>query len=328
MSAARGSRDLTQAVKELARRQGAVLVGVAPIERFDPTPPYYDRAPRGHDPRDFVPDARSVISIAMPILNPVMDAPAALLDQEVELVPPDVKQAYLETLYHAMGHRVQDYFLEQIAQLVGQHLLLQGFDAMIFPTTGIHPRPPNLRGGGGEEGVTERKIWNGPSREWGVRFSPFGHSPGSFSHRHAATRAGLGEFGYNNIVLTPQFGPRQRFNSIITEAELVPDPLISEPICLRDACKLCLEACYMGAITMRDDPQVRDYRSVDEVDVDVILIDTPTRSDPRLCSMRRHRLLNPPVRGDCARICPIPHERKRLPVRLREIVRAWKAGTS
>jgi epoxyqueuosine reductase QueG len=326
MSTTRGSQDLTQAVKALARQQGAVLVGVAPIERFDPAPPYYDQAPRGHDPRDFVPNARSVISIAMPIMNPVMDAPAALLDGELELVPPDVKQAYLETVYLHMGHRIQDNMLEQIAQIVGQHLLLEGFDAMLFPTTGIHPRPPNLRGGGGEEGSTERQIWNGPSRAWGQRFSPFGHSPGPFSHRHAATRAGLGEFGYNNIVLTPQFGPRQRFNSIITEAELVPDPLIEEPICLRDNCRLCLEACYMGAITMRDDPHVRDYRSVDVVDKDVIFIDTPTKSDPRLCSMRRQRLINPPVRGDCARICPVPYERTHLPERLQALMRAWKAG--
>jgi epoxyqueuosine reductase QueG len=320
VSGARASKDLTQAVKELARQHGAVLVGVAPIDRFDPAPPYYDRAPKGHDPRDFVPDAKSVISFAMPILNPVKDAPAALLDEEVELVPPDVKQGYLETLYHVMGHRVQDYMLEFIGQIVGQHLLLEGFDAMIFPTPGIHPKVQRTGGTISEEGLTERQIWNGPSREWSRLFSPFGHSPGPFSHRHAATRAGLGEFGYNNLILTPQFGPRQRFNSIITEAELVPDPLIDKPICLRDACKLCQKACYMGVITMRDDPKVRDYRSVDEVHKDIIFIDTPSKSEPRLCDTRRHRMLNPPVRGDCARVCPTAPGRKRLPRRLRELV--------
>jgi hypothetical protein len=31
-------------------------------------------------PRDFVPNAKSVISIAQPILNPVINAPAALVD--------------------------------------------------------------------------------------------------------------------------------------------------------------------------------------------------------------------------------------------------------
>ena len=140
MSEKRASADLTQAVKDLTKQHGAVLVGVAPIERFDPQLPYFDRAPKGHDPRDFVPDCKSVISFAMPIMSPVVDAPAALLDQRVELVPPDVKQGYLETLYHVMGHRVHDYMLEFIGQIVGQHLLLEGFDAMIFPTPGIHPR--------------------------------------------------------------------------------------------------------------------------------------------------------------------------------------------
>jgi epoxyqueuosine reductase QueG len=328
MSAPGASKDLTQAVKEVAKQHGAVLVGVAPIERFDPAPPYYDRAPKGHDPRDFVPNARSVISIAMPILNPVMDAPAALLDEKLELVPPDVKQAYLETLYHVMGHRVQDTMLEQIAQHVGQHLLAEGYDAMIFPTSGIHPRPPNIRGGGGEEGGSERQIWNGPGGKWRELFSPFGHSPGPFSHRHAATRAGLGEFGYNNIVLTQQFGPRQRFNSIITEAELVPDPLIEEPICLRDECGLCMKACYMGVITFRDDPTFRDYRSVDQVDRSVVFVDTPVRSNAPLCDMRRHRMTDPPVRGDCARVCPVPHERTRLPKRLQALVREWKGYDS
>ena len=43
------SVDLTQAVVESALQAGAVLVGVAPIDRFDPTPPYYDRAPKGAD---------------------------------------------------------------------------------------------------------------------------------------------------------------------------------------------------------------------------------------------------------------------------------------
>ena len=323
MSAHGASADLTQAIKQVAIQAGAVLVGVAPIERFDPMPPYYDRAPKGHDPRDFVPDARSVISFAMPIMNPVTDAPAALLDEEVELVPPDVKQGYLETLYHVMGHRVHDYMLEFIGQIVGQHLLLEGFDAMIFPTPGIHPRPPQF-GGGGEESMSERTIWNGPGGAWGKLFSPFGHSPGPFSHRHAATRAGLGEFGYNNIVLTPQFGARQRFSSIITEAELVPDPLIDRPICLRDSCLLCMKACYMGVITFRDDPMVRDYRSVDVVHKNVIFIDTPTKSDPRLCDTRRHRMLNPPVRGDCARVCPVAKTKKRLPRRLQALVQAQK----
>ena len=260
------SVELTQQVKEWAKQAGAVLVGIAPIERFNPQPPYGDYAPRGHDPRDFVPEAKSVISIAQPVLNPVMDAPAALADIDIEMVPPDIKYPYLEMLYQTVGHRVQDYMLEQIGQIVGQRLLVEGFDAMIFPTTGLHPQMAPTGIGVGEEGMTDKQIWQGPSAKWAQMYSPFRYTFGPISHRHCATRAGLGEFGYNNIVLTPQFGPRQRFNTIITDAELVPDPLITTPICLRDSCRLCLKACIMEAITMRDDPTVKDYRSVDRVD--------------------------------------------------------------
>jgi len=326
MTPAHTSQDMTRAVKQWAMDAGAALVGVAPIERFDPMPPYYDRAPKGHDPRDFLPTARSVIVIAQPVLNAVMDAPAVLMDHEIDLVPPDIKQAYLDLLYHVAGHRVQDYMLEQIAQVVGQRLQMEGFETMIFPTTGLHPSMSPSGSGAREEGLSDRQIWQGPSEQWADTFSPFRYTNGPFSHRHAATRAGLGEFGYNNIVLTPQFGPRQRFNSILTEAELTPDPLITEPICLRDNCRLCLQACYMDAIVLRDDPSVRDYRSVDKVDKDVIFYDTPARSYPLRCNARRTRVPDAPVRGDCARICPVPTERTNLPQRLQAIVAAWKRG--
>ncbi|GAG15705.1 unnamed protein product, partial [marine sediment metagenome] len=54
---------LTQSAKEVARRHGAALVGVASVDRFDPMAPLCDAVPKGHHPRDFVPEARSVISI-------------------------------------------------------------------------------------------------------------------------------------------------------------------------------------------------------------------------------------------------------------------------
>ena len=313
------SQELTQAIKQVAKQAGAMLVGVAPIERFDPQPPYGDRPPKGHDPRQFVPEARSVITFAQPILNPVMDAPAALADVDMEMIPPDIKYPYLEILYNITGHRTQDYMLEFIGQMVGQYLLAIGYEAMIFPTTGIHPKLP-------DSNKTEREIWQGPSRKWAELYSPFRYSFGPFSHRHAATRAGLGEFGYNNLVLTPQFGPRQRFNSVITDAPLVADPLIETPICLRESCLLCQKACFMDAITMRDDPQAKDYRSVARVDRERIFIDTPAKTDPTLCNSRRDRAPSSPIRGDCVRICPLPKESKHLPKRLQAIMDEWKAS--
>ena len=303
--------ELAQGVRQLAIDRGAALVGVAPAERFDPMPPLYDAVPEGHHPRDFLPEARSVISFAQPILNPVMDAPAVLATRELPMIPPHVRYPYFEALYNRVGHVVHDVMLELIAQAVGQYLMARGYDAMIFPTTGLHPRV---------DGLTDVEIWEDPPDVPAERRSPFRYTFGPFSHRHAATRAGLGEFGYNNLVLTPQFGPRQRFNSVVTDAELPPDPLIDEPICLRERCGLCLDACIMGCIAMRDDPAAPDYRSVARVDREGIFIDTPARTDPTLCRRRREDRPDSPIRGDCARVCPVPRMPKHLPDRLRRIV--------
>ncbi len=301
--------QLTQAVKDVATRFGAALVGVANVERFDPMGPHYDAVPAGHHPRDFLPNARSVISIAQPILDGVLDAPARLNERPSEMIPDHVKSAYMDLVYGIVGHSLHDRMLEFIGQAVGQHLMGEGCQAMIFPTTGVHPRL---------EGWSEKEIWQGRDGRCG---SPFKYTYGPFSHRHAATRAGLGEFGYNNVLLTPQFGPRQRINSILTDAELTPDPLLTEPLCLRDKCKLCLKVCYMDALTMRDDPVVDDYRTVEKVDKDVIFIDTPARSDPNACMARKEGRTHWPTRGDCIRVCPLPTHRKRhLTDRLKAIL--------
>ncbi|HAP93944.1 MAG TPA: hypothetical protein DCM26_04885 [Desulfotomaculum sp.] len=64
----------------------------------------------------------------------------------------------------------------------------------------------------------------------------------SFSHRHAFVAAGLGEFGWNNMAMSYKYGPRNRLVSIITSAELYPDPLYSgEPLC--DRCGMCNAKC-------------------------------------------------------------------------------------
>lgn len=64
----------------------------------------------------------------------------------------------------------------------------------------------------------------------------------SFSHRHAFAAAGLGEFGWNNMVLSPEYGPRNRLVSLITSAELEGDPLyFGEPLC--DRCGMCEKMC-------------------------------------------------------------------------------------
>ena len=67
-----------------------------------------------------------------------------------------------------------------------------------------------------------------------------------FSHKHAAYLAGLGSFGENNVILTKEYGPRVRFTSIFTSAELAGDPICLDDLCQH--CKRCIEHCPVNAI--------------------------------------------------------------------------------
>jgi epoxyqueuosine reductase QueG len=74
-----------------------------------------------------------------------------------------------------------------------------------------------------------------------------------FSHRHAAHLSGLGTFGVNNVLLTKKFGPRVRFGSVFTSAELPPDPVMEEDLCTR--CMRCVRMCPARALDERDYPE-------------------------------------------------------------------------
>ena len=70
------------------------------------------------------------------------------------------------------------------------------------------------------------------------------------SIRHSAVAAGLGEFGWMSIVLTPEFGPRNRFGVILTTAEIEPDPLYSgEKLCDPEKCGICVKSCPSKALS-------------------------------------------------------------------------------
>ncbi len=67
------------------------------------------------------------------------------------------------------------------------------------------------------------------------------------SHIHAATAAGLAEIGWSGLAITPEFGSRCRFFSIVTSADLVPSPMYNGPK-LCDMCMECVNHCPSGAL--------------------------------------------------------------------------------
>ena len=88
----------------------------------------------------------------------------------------------------------------------------------------------------------------------GYMSTPLPSGPGSasapLSNRHAAVAAGIGVFGWLSIVMTPDYGPRIRIVSVITRAEIEPDPMQKEiEMCNPEKCGICIKVCPMQAIS-------------------------------------------------------------------------------
>ena len=82
--------NLTSEVATWLRDNGASLVGIASVDRFGDMP-------QGHQPRDFLPGARSVITFGVALLRQALYWEEHLADSE--LVPPDNRQSHLLSKY-------------------------------------------------------------------------------------------------------------------------------------------------------------------------------------------------------------------------------------
>lgn len=89
--------------------------------------------------------------------------------------------------------------------------------------------------------IVSSNIWRYRSyKELDAVFSP------DISHIYASVAAGITAMGWNGLALSPEYGPRNRFVSIITDAELDPTPLYNgEPLC--DMCGECIKYCPTDA---------------------------------------------------------------------------------
>ena len=68
------------------------------------------------------------------------------------------------------------------------------------------------------------------------------------SHIYMAVVAGLADMGYSGLALTPEYGARNRFVTVLTDAEIEPDPLVP-PGSVCDKCMLCRKHCPSGALS-------------------------------------------------------------------------------
>ena len=99
-----------------------------------------------------------------------------------------------------------------------------------------------------DQGFTSVPLHNPFLLGAGRPVRPGGVSPDvAINLRLAACAAGLGEIGLSGLLLTPQFGPRQRLMALITDAPLKADPLLA-PGTVCDRCGLCRRSCPGQAI--------------------------------------------------------------------------------
>lgn len=71
---------------------------------------------------------------------------------------------------------------------------------------------------------------------------------------YAAIACGVCTMSYNRIVFSKEFGSRQRFHMILTDAELESTPLLDTPVC--NSCHRCADACPLGAISKTETEEI------------------------------------------------------------------------
>jgi epoxyqueuosine reductase len=170
----------------------------------------FEHAPEDGKPNYYMSDAKSVIVIATRILEGICDVFGSF-EKEGKTISP----------YFWYGYSQLNWANSWIAIQLGKLLEDKGYKAIPFPPTGINYRHLDTN-----EDIPD------------------------FYNKHAAVAAGLGEFGLNRLLLTPQFGAHQRLIPIITNAPLKPDPMYSGPaLCRPEKCKkFCIRACPHKAL--------------------------------------------------------------------------------
>jgi epoxyqueuosine reductase QueG len=162
-------------------------------------------APQGNRPTDLLPDAKSVVVMAVKLSLGAVQT---------------VFRAHEDGLRHAMCiygsyaySLYPNYYLKYAAYEMARFLERKGYMSTPVPS--------------------------GP-----------GSAGAPFSNRHAAVAAGIGTFGWLSIVMTPDYGPRIRIVSVITRADIEPDPMQKEiEMCNPEKCGICIKVCPTQAIS-------------------------------------------------------------------------------
>jgi len=205
-------------IKKAARAFGADLVGIGSVDRFEGTPPE-------RDPRFIAPRAQSIIGLGFRVLR------GSLRGNEEGTHYyqfPEMGIVHIDEIY-APG------VLRRVACLLEDH----GYEGVVQRSV-----PDRRRGddpGTNPEHLPVFKI------AYAESVAPGRPVPDVLmDFNQAAEICGLGTPGLGGFILTPEFGPLQRFAFVLTDAALEPDPVCETSLC--DNCSECIGACPLNAI--------------------------------------------------------------------------------
>jgi epoxyqueuosine reductase len=227
-----------QRVKELALSLGADAVAIGSIDRWE-------GAPIQMDPRQIMPEAKSVIAMAFRVMRGSLRG---------------VEEGTFFSNYSSMGYGGITYLYMPMTVInLAKAIEDEGYEAIPYG------HQSDWRA---IDGVGKLR------KNYSKAVEPGRAHPDVMVHlRIASYLAGLGEIGFSKMLLTPQFGPRQRVGIVITELELEPDPIMA-PGTLCNRCMACVRACPAGALSETKTVNVKlGGHDVEWTDIDVQLCD-------------------------------------------------------
>jgi epoxyqueuosine reductase len=210
----------SEKVKKYAKQLGADLVGITSMDRFE-------GAPKEQDPRYIFPDAKSCIVLAFRIPRGYLRG---------------IEEGTFFSTYTSMGYAgINEVYGPIVLRELCCYLEDNGSESVPLPN--IYLRPSVYCDKSEDDPAVSVPVAEGlPAPDVMIDM------------RVAAYAAGLGEFGWSKVFLTPEFGPLQRFVALLTDAELEPDPIFEGHIC--DRCKSCCRMCTGQAISKTESDSI------------------------------------------------------------------------
>lgn len=177
----------------------------------------FENAPELYHPHRIFPQTKTVIAFAIPQIRGTIKA----VEEGTYF------NSYISDSYYFINEVLAPLMLRQVCMLLEDH----GFTSVPIHNPFFAHMGRKIR----EEEPT------GPD--------------GMISLRVMGVAAGLGEFGMHKLLMTPEYGPRQRVYAILTDADLEATPLFRGSVC--DECKLCVTECQANAIGNKRDQIIK-----------------------------------------------------------------------